>query len=274
MVENSYVKDQDRVEDLGRRRFLELFLTLPLAIGINKIHLPEIATPESIADPEFFKDIIADQRDDKEYAGMTRKVNHYNTCGEATLATIENMLNKQDGVKVPNKIIADTFKALDGKTFTNEWGQPFPYFDKYELTPVEVLPSAIDILMPQFNLETKFLTPLPFWSTKDEKMEWHPIPLANWSYYLLKAQDICKDGGFTIVVGEKNGWPHIMLATNVKSDGTATFVDTYTGTAKKAVFSDFLEVVGGQPALLAILGITHLPNIQNQNFNRQPFNQF
>jgi hypothetical protein len=234
----------------------------------------EAATSESIANPDFFKGIIAYQLDNSQYARMERVVDHNNTCGEATLATIENMLNKQDEVEVPKKIIADTFKALDGKTFTNEWGQPFPYFDKYELMPVEVLPGAIDILMPQFDLEKKFLTPLPFWSVADEKMEWNPIPLADWSYYLSKAQGICENGGFTIVVGEKHSWPHIMLATNVKSNGTATFVDTYTGTAEKAAFNDFLEVVDGQPALLAILGISRPPSTQNQNFNRGLLRQF
>jgi len=192
--------------------------------------LPKEPTPEvwnlSLADriklmssPDFLREVMAFQFDDKEYVGMHREgrgIFKNNTCFGATIATIWDMLLRftgQDG----DKTIADVYQKIDGETFQDDVNKDkqFKYVSWDDQVDFYGFPSALQRIMPQLISKTEFLTP-----DLGGNHVARVFPKSNWPPAMEKAQTICENGGFLIIECYKHGDRHFVLATDVKADGT------------------------------------------------------
>jgi hypothetical protein len=228
---------------------------------------------ELLREPDFFtelqgentKKIITLQFDDSEYIGMNRKAFHNNSCGQSTLATIEKMCGYLNTGIVPDTTIADIDTTLDGLTFTDIKG----YTTKYIVWDDEMcfvgFPDVLELLIPQFISKTEFLS--PNYGARYTRI----VPQADWPDVLSKAQTVCEDGGFVIIFCLKYGAGHILLATDVKNDGTAVVVDSFTGTAQRVLLKNYFDsrvdpnakLLGEQPGLLNMIGVTSKLNVSS-----------
>lgn len=205
--------------------------------------------------------IITPQFSDRQYGRMTRKVFQNNTCGPATIATIAKMYQYLKTGKVPDIRIVDVYNVLDGQTFKDIRGWEDKYIVSDDQMNYDGFPDALNLVIPGSTLITEFLTP-------DYGARYSPLfPQSHWPDALSKAQKICQKGGSVVLRGfKKDDFPvrHILLATGVKNDGTATFVDSYDGAAKRGVLKNYFESLvdpdakslGEQPGLLDMIGIT------------------
>ena len=236
--------------------------------------IPTIKERKSLlAIPEFFTKlqgkntnrIITKQFDDTEYARLSeRKVFRNNTCTQSTLTTIAKMCEYFNTGKVPSITIADVYVALDGKNFTDVTGHEAEYIVWNDAMYFVGIPDALKLFVPQFISKTEFL--IPNYGTRHTRI----VPQTHWQDALSKAQAVCEDGGFVIIHCLKYGTGHTLLATDVKMDGIATIVDSYSETVQREVLlknyfewwvDPEAEYLGKQPGLLNVIGVTLKPNV-------------
>ena len=218
-----------------------------------------------LADPLFFTElqgentekIITSQYDPTEYKNLPDKVElrQNNSCNWATLATIKKMCEFLYTDIVPPTTIADVYKALVGKSFIDVRGYKYEF--RSDRMAFVGLADALRLLIPKYILGTYFLT--PNYGTRYAE----PVPPQLWIDALKNGQEICENGGFTIVHCIKHRESHTVLATDIK-DGMAIIVDSNSNTAQRVYFKDFLE----PPGAINMIGVTLKP----KNINvKSPF---
>lgn len=238
---------------------------------------------ELMGRPDFFtelqgentKIILTNQFDDNEYIGMDRKVFRNNTCAQAVLTTLAKMGEYLNTGKVLNTTIADTYTALSEATFTDVKGYSAKYIAWNDAMYFVGIPGALELFVPQLVSKTEFLT--PNYGARYSRI----VPHSRWQDIFSKAQTVCEAGGAIIIGCLKYGAGHILLATNVKKDGTAIIVDSRLdtdgelGTAHKVLLEDYFEkavdpeakFLGEQPGLLHMIGVT-LSQIPDLKFDK------
>lgn len=227
---------------------------------------------ELMSNPEFFtelqgentKKIFTNQLDHSEYIKVDGKVPFKNCCGQATLATSLKMLEFFNTCKVPDITIADVILKLKGETFKDKNGYEAPYIVDWNKTMYWVgIPGALETLAPHLISKTEFLT--PNYGARYTKI----LPQSKWPETLSKAQAVCEDGGFVIIGCLKYRSGHFLLGTDVKEDGTAIIIDSFSSRARRVLLRDYFEhyvdswdpSLGRQPVLLHMFGITPKLNI-------------
>ena len=221
---------------------------------------------ELIASPKFFTElqgkntekIITPQFDSKQYTRMNRKAFPNNHCGQATLTTIAKMCEFLNTGNVPDITVADIDGVLDAATFTDVKGWNAKYINWDDEMYFIGLPDALKLLIPELISKTEFLT--PNYGARDTRI----VPQTLWPDVLLRAQTICEAGGFTVIGGLKYGSGHIVLGTDINTNGTAMVIDSFEGTAERVLLDDYFDFavdpeaqfLGKQPGLLNMIGVT------------------
>jgi len=227
---------------------------------------------ELLAKPEFFteilgtntKKIMTSQFDDSEYLKINRRVFPNNNCGQSVLATTVKMCEYFKTGYVPDYTISDVDMTLDEFFFTDIKGHTEKIITPNDQMYFVGFSDALNLLLPQKILKTEFLTP-----NNGSRYTRIVFP-KDLSKALTMAQTTCEEGGFVIIHGLKYQSGHIILATNVKGDGTATIVDSRTaidsqpGTVHIANIRDYFEsrvdpdaeFLGKQPGILNMLSVT------------------
>jgi len=215
--------------------------------------------------------IIKFQFDNSEYVGMDKEVFRRNTCSQATLATATDLCGFLETGNVFGTKIADIYRDLNGKEFTDVKGFTAKYITWNDSMYFVAMPEALKLLMPQYISKVEFLT--PNYGARYGRI----VPQMDWPNILSKAQIVCKNGGFCILGGIKYGYGHTVLATDVKEDGTAIIVDSRSykdlqqGTAQRVFLKKYFErwvdseaeYLGKQLGLLHVFGITRKLNTSN-----------
>jgi len=255
--------------DITRREFLKRALfgvgavfLLPYTKSIEK-EIPPNPDAKFFAEkcrkllssPSFFtkpqgentKLIITNQLDSKEYERLSgREISHNMTCTLAVIATIKKMCSFLYTDIVPDTTIADISNVLDGKSFIDVRG----YESKYGKDSMVFvgLPDALNYFVPPSVISTEFLTP----NYGARYATW--VSQRGWLVALEKGQEICENGGFTIIHCIKHGANHAVLATDIKDD-TAIVVDSFSATAERVRFSEYFEF----PRPVNMIGVTLRP---------------
>ncbi|MFA6007534.1 MAG: hypothetical protein WC784_02725 [Candidatus Shapirobacteria bacterium] len=222
---------------ISRRDFLGIAGLTVLSLAFRPRYF-ETPTPETwhlslpeqleiLANPKTFTElqgkntrkIITNQLDDNEY--LEKEVpNHNNTCGSAVVTTIIKLCEYLNTGVVPDNTIGSTYKILKKSTFNNQWGL-VPILDQGGFIDNNGIGDAIKLLNPDLVSKTEYFTSLP------------PVIISEsqWPDILSKAQTICESGGIITIGTILHGSTHIIIATNVKKDGSATIIDSFDGTA-------------------------------------------
>lgn len=226
---------------------------------------------ELMAQPEFFteklgenkKKIITLQFDDNEYADMSGVLFKNNNCGEATLATIWKLFDYLNTGIIPDITIATIHKILAGATFLDIKNHITKYIESDGQMNFGGFAEALKLMIPEHIFAVEPLTPQ--YGNAYSRI----VPQSHLQKTLNRAQTICEEGGIAVIRCIKYGGTHIILATDVKNDGTATIVDSYSGKAQRVVLKDYFELAldtdptdpntinfGLQPGFLDMIGIT------------------
>lgn len=202
--------------------------------------------------------IVTDTNDNNEFIGIKAELFKNNLCGLCTLTSIGKLLEFiKTGDILDRYTIATTYNKLAGLSFIDVNGYKEEYFSWDNSMYFSGLPSAVKVLYPEYVLESRFLS-------HDFGARYQMVlPESNWPSFLLEAQDICKNGGFVILGGIKYGYGDILLATDVKEDGTAIIVDSWNHTVKRLKIREFFDPfidpsakhLGEQAGLLSVIGV-------------------